>query len=136
MPSNYKAVTVFLDGDITNVFLKDSQTGNWTAIDTSKLNPITLNVNSNQITYFCDNKLDNKVRTFTAKKGFLFNEVNEGTGINKVEIWKTTNPNEYANKVVNEGGNKLTIHIGDDTSASTKVFNKESDELAQVDLEL
>ncbi|BAM39081.1 uncharacterized protein TOT_010000543 [Theileria orientalis strain Shintoku] len=127
MPSNYKAVTVFLDGDITKVFLKDSQTGKWTAIDTYKVNPITLNVNSNQTTYFCDNILDNNVRTFTAKKGFRFNEVNAGSGIIKVEIWKTDKENEYANKVVNESSNKLTIHIGEGANASTKVFNKGSD---------
>ncbi|UKJ88036.2 hypothetical protein MACJ_000478 [Theileria orientalis] len=127
MPTNYKVVTVYLDGDTTKVYKKDTQTGKWSEFDTTKVNPITLNVNSQHTTYYCTHKLENNVRTLSAKKGFKFNDVNEGSGINKVEIWKTTNVNEYANKIVNEGGNKVTIHIGEGTTASKKVFTKGSD---------
>ncbi|UVC49788.1 hypothetical protein MACK_003902 [Theileria orientalis] len=70
---------------------------------------------------------NNGVRTFEAITGFVFNVVFEYVNREKVEIWKTDDESEYANKIVNEGGNRVIIHIGEGTSASTKVFNKGTD---------
>ncbi|UKK00946.2 hypothetical protein MACK_001756 [Theileria orientalis] len=119
-----KAVTIYLPGDKTKVFKKDSKTEPWNEIDTSKATPKSLNITENIETYFYSNKLDNKVRTFEAKNGFMFNYVRSLVKRNWVEIWRTDQASEYAKKVVNEEDKKLTIHLGDGT---LKVFNKGTD---------
>ncbi|UVC50253.1 hypothetical protein MACK_004129 [Theileria orientalis] len=121
-----KAVTIYLD-DKTKIFIKESGTQSFAEIDTTKVNAKSININYPYESYFYKNEFENNIRTFTAKKGFAFKGANEYVDNNKVEIWKTDKESEYANKIVNEGGNKVTIHIGEGTSASTKVFNKGTD---------
>ncbi|UKJ87975.2 hypothetical protein MACJ_000417 [Theileria orientalis] len=120
-----KAVIIHLPGDKTKVFIKDGTNEPWSEIYEDKINPRSVNVKNDKETYFHSNKLDNDVRTFEAVEGFAFNVVNEGSGSNKVEIWKTTNENEYANKVVVEGDKKVIVYLGDYSTA--KVFNKGSE---------
>ncbi|UKJ90062.2 hypothetical protein MACJ_000990 [Theileria orientalis] len=119
-----KAVTAFLGDDKSRIFIRSSTGKPWDEFDTSKVNAKTININFPCESYFYLNELQGNTRTFTAKKAFAFKAANEYVNGNAVEIWKTANGNEYANKIVNEGGNKVTINIGDNTA---KVFNKGSD---------
>ncbi|UKJ90714.2 hypothetical protein MACJ_001648 [Theileria orientalis] len=125
MNNDAKAVTIHLGENKTKVFIKSGKNEPWKEIDTTKVNPKSVNIDYENSSYFYSNKLDNGVRTFTAKTGFMFNLVRHLVNNDWVEIWKTDNESEYSNKVVNEGGKKLTIYIGDDGTA--KVFNKGSD---------
>ncbi|UKJ90727.2 hypothetical protein MACJ_001661 [Theileria orientalis] len=117
-------VTIYMDNGNKKLFIKETENDPWNEIDITKVHPKLVNIDYPYETHFYKNELKDKTRTFEAQEGFTFNVVNEGSGSNKVEIWKTTNENEYAKKVVSEGGNKVTIHLSD---GSTKVFNKGSD---------
>ncbi|UKK00451.2 hypothetical protein MACK_000523 [Theileria orientalis] len=122
--SHSKAVTVFLDDNSCKIFKNEYQSGKWRPIDTNIDNPVALNIKREHMTYFCTNTVDSGVRTFEAKKGFVFNDVHEVIEGTKVEIWKTAREKEFATKVILEGDNKVTIHSKDN---SKKVFNKGSD---------
>ncbi|BAM40566.1 uncharacterized protein TOT_020000821 [Theileria orientalis strain Shintoku] len=122
-----KAVTVHMPDNKTKLFIRNNKNDPWNEVDLSKVTPKSVNIRYEHDSHFYSNIFNNNVRTFTAKKGFAFNGANEYVNNDKVEIWKTDKENENANKIVYEGGNKLTIHIGEGTSASTKVFNKGTD---------
>ncbi|UKJ87574.1 hypothetical protein MACJ_000009 [Theileria orientalis] len=125
--NNYaKAVTVCL-GNENKVFMKTGNNELWNEFDISKVTRSAININYEHETYFYTNELVGNVRTFTAKKGFGFKGANEFINEKKVTIWMTNNKSEYANKIVNEKGDKLTIHIGEGAGATTKVYNKGSD---------
>ncbi|UKJ89405.2 hypothetical protein MACJ_002655 [Theileria orientalis] len=119
-----KAFTVYLGDNKTKVFKKDGTNDPWNEFYTTRLNPKPVNINYLYECYFYKNELNNNVRTFTAKKGFAFNLVNEIIDDNKIVIWKTSNESEYAKKVVVED-NKVTIYIGDD--GTEKLIEKGSD---------
>ncbi|UKJ89298.1 hypothetical protein MACJ_002546 [Theileria orientalis] len=118
-----KALIVYM-GSTKFVFMKDGYNKPWNDIDLAKVNPKSININSEHESYFYKNKLDNNVRKFTAKTGFTFKGAHEYVDNNKIEIWKTDKESEYATKIVNEGGNKVTIHLA---NGSTKVIEKGSD---------
>ncbi|BAM41639.1 uncharacterized protein TOT_040000020 [Theileria orientalis strain Shintoku] len=118
-----RAVTVYTPEN-TFVLIKDGYNKPWTEIDTSKLNLKSFNINYPYESYFYKNKSKGKTRTFTAKPGFAFKGAHEYVDGDKVLIWETDNLSEYAYKIVNEGGKKVTIHIAD---GSTKVIEKKSD---------
>ncbi|UKJ89255.2 hypothetical protein MACJ_002503 [Theileria orientalis] len=120
-----KAVTVYLDENKTKVFKKDHESDPWNEINTTIVNPKSINIDYQYESYFYKNTLDNNLRTFIPKTGFAFNIVYRFIDENRVIIWKTNDEKEYSNKVVTEGNNKITIYIGDDGTA--KVFNKGSD---------
>ncbi|UVC49765.1 hypothetical protein MACK_003877 [Theileria orientalis] len=118
-----RAVTICFDDNKTKVFKKSGTDKPWNEIDTTKITPGSTNINYPNESYFYKNELKNNVRTFTAKTGFVFNVAFLFVNGSKVEIWKTDNESEYANKIVNEG-NKVTIHFVD---GNTKVIAKGSD---------
>ncbi|UKK01414.2 hypothetical protein MACK_002228 [Theileria orientalis] len=122
MSDGSKAVTVF-PLDETKVFLKGSNDTSFTEIDVSKINAKTVNIGFEHESYFYKNELIDNIRTFTAKKGFMFNGANDYVDNDKIEVWKAANEKEHANKIVNEG-NKVTIHLADGT---TKEFSKGPD---------
>ncbi|BAM39717.1 uncharacterized protein TOT_010001171 [Theileria orientalis strain Shintoku] len=124
MNNDAKAVTVCLGNDENKVFMKTGKNKIWNEFDISKVTRSAININYLHETYFYTNELQAHTRTFTAKKGFGFKGAHEFIKEKKVTIWTTNNKSEYAYKIVNEGGNKVIIHIGKGTSASTKVFNK------------
>ncbi|UVC50046.1 hypothetical protein MACK_003669 [Theileria orientalis] len=127
MNNQPKVVTVHLD-NTTKLFEKKSDDKSWQEIDTSKVNPRSLNIKYQHESYFCTNVVQCTTRTFTAKTGFAFKLVYELIDKKtRSEIWKTDKESEYALKVVVEGGNKLTIYIG--SGGSTKVFKKGSDDI-------
>ncbi|UKJ89297.2 hypothetical protein MACJ_002545 [Theileria orientalis] len=106
-----KALTIHMDGDKTKLFMKESKSDPWTEIDLSKVNLMLVNINYEHDTYFYSNKLDKNVRTFTAKQGFTFKGAHEYINDNKVEIWKSDQESECANKIEVERNNKVTIYI-------------------------
>ncbi|UVC50071.1 hypothetical protein MACK_003694 [Theileria orientalis] len=115
LASDGKAVTVCSAGDNTMVFKKSGKNEPWSEIDTTKLNPMPVNVSDHKETYFYSNKLLRSTITFEAHYGFGFNVVTETIGSRKVEIWKTSDPNEYA-KIVEYtklfyGKLDLTLHL-------------------------
>ncbi|UKJ89266.2 hypothetical protein MACJ_002514 [Theileria orientalis] len=123
MNNDSKAVTVYMDDDKTKVFKKDGKNEPWNEIYTTTVNPKSVNITDDKETYFCSNRLDNNVRTFTAKKGFMFNDVRE----DNIHIWTTNNESEYANKVEyskhSSGALGLTLYLCD---GRRKLFVKES----------
>ncbi|UKJ89247.1 hypothetical protein MACJ_002495 [Theileria orientalis] len=133
--SDSKAVTIHLPGNNTKVFVKESGVDSFTEIDTTNVNPKSINITDTKETYIYSNKFDNDVRTFTAKKGFVFNQARYLVNNDWVDIWTTSNENEYANKVVNEGGKKLTIYIGENTNPS-KLFMRDGENDSWDDIDL
>ncbi|UKJ89135.2 hypothetical protein MACJ_002382 [Theileria orientalis] len=124
MNEDGKAVTIHLGENKTRVFMKDSVNQPWKEIDTNKVNPKSVNIKYEHNSYIYSNKLDNNVRTFTAKRGFLFNHVRSVVNNEWVDIWKTEEEDQYSGKVEVEG-DKVTIHKGDGIA---KVFNKVDDD--------
>ncbi|UVC54366.1 hypothetical protein MACJ_003908 [Theileria orientalis] len=119
-----KAVTLYLNDDRTKVFKKDGKNDSWNEIDLSKVNPKPVNINYPHQSYFYTNELKGETRTFTAKEGFMFNHARFFPKNTWVDIWKTDNESEYANKIEVEGAKKVTIYLAD---GSTKVIEKGSD---------
>ncbi|UKK01766.2 hypothetical protein MACK_001119 [Theileria orientalis] len=121
-------VTINLTNGAKKLFIKESDNDPWKEIDITKVNPMPVNITDCEETHFYSNKLLGSTRTFEARDGFAFNVVNEGSGSNKAEIWKTTNDNEYANKVVSakrsSGIFDVTINL---TNGTKKLFLKEPD---------
>ncbi|UKK01738.2 hypothetical protein MACK_001091 [Theileria orientalis] len=94
-----KEVTIHLPNNTTKVFDRSAKGKPWnevkqTANDSSKQTPVTLNVDSVKDSDYYTCKVEQGVRTFTPKEGFVFNEVNSGGS-----VWKATKEDEYANKV-------------------------------------
>ncbi|UKK00391.2 hypothetical protein MACK_000463 [Theileria orientalis] len=123
MSNDSKAVTVFLPDDKTKIFIKTGRSDQWNEIDLSKVNPKTVNIAYDHDSYFYKNELKDKIRTFTAKKGFAFNGANAYVDGDKFELWKTGSEKEFANKIVMDG-KKVTIYLKDGT---TKDVAKGSD---------
>nr|PVC50579.1 hypothetical protein MACL_00002170 [Theileria orientalis] len=120
MNDDAKAVIIHFAEKKTKVLMKRSMCRPWNVIDTSKVNPISVNIQDKYNTYYCYNRLENGIRTFTARKGFFFNRVKDGN----IDIWATSEESEYGKKVVAEG-NEVIIYTGND--GSVIVFTKESD---------
>ncbi|UVC50074.1 hypothetical protein MACK_003939 [Theileria orientalis] len=118
-------LTVYLDNGKKKIYIKESDSEGWKEIDLSQVNARSMNIRYDKETYFYSNKLQGSTRTFEARDGFAFSEVNEYIRDKKVEIWKTTNENEFSKKVVAKGDNKVIIYTGDD--GNPKVFIKASD---------
>ncbi|UKJ90747.2 hypothetical protein MACJ_001681 [Theileria orientalis] len=131
MLAHSKVVTIHIS-DKKKILNKDYQANQWNEIDITKVNSRSVNIGYQHTTYFCTNELQGTIRTFTAKEGFKFNNARSLLMNVWVDIWKTNNANEFANKIVNEGGDKVTIHIGEASSSSTKKLLNRG--LAQVDL--
>ncbi|UKJ90654.2 hypothetical protein MACJ_001588 [Theileria orientalis] len=110
---NSKAITIHLGENKTKVFVKDGKNELWKEVDTTEVNPKTLDITDDKETYFYFIKVDNNVRTFVAKTGFSFNGVREGDNY----IWTTSKEKEYAKKVVEERNNLLIIYMGDNDTA-------------------
>ncbi|UKJ89138.2 hypothetical protein MACJ_002385 [Theileria orientalis] len=119
-----KAITVFLADNKTRLFTRIDTDVPWNEIDTTILNLKYVNIDYPHESYFYKNVLQGETRIFTAKKGFAFKAAVEYIDDNIVTVWKTTNRSEYANKIVNEGDIKLTLHLA---NGSTKVIEKGSD---------
>ncbi|BAM39731.1 uncharacterized protein TOT_020000004 [Theileria orientalis strain Shintoku] len=115
-------LTIHMINGKNKLFIKEKDNDPWKEIDLTVINPKSMNIKYPYHSYFYTNILDDEVRTFEARNGFAFNVVNEYIGNNRVEIWSTSNENEYAKKVVTDEDNKVTIYIGDD--GIVKVFNK------------
>nr|PVC53787.1 hypothetical protein MACL_00003498 [Theileria orientalis] len=125
MNDDAKAISIHMSGDKKRVFMKDSKSQPWKEIDITKVNAKSVNINYEHTCYFYSNKLENGVRTFTAKSGFMFNHVRCLFNNEWVDIWKTDDESQYCLKVVAES-DKVTIFKGlDDVS---KVFNKVADD--------
>ncbi|UVC50049.1 hypothetical protein MACK_003672 [Theileria orientalis] len=110
--------------DLRIVCEKDGDS--YKATEDNTKTPVQLDIKQSSGTNEFDYKKDGKTVTFTAKINYGFNVVRcKNLDYHRwVDIWKTDNENEYSKKVVIEGDNKLTIHIGEGDSAPTKVFNK------------
>ncbi|BAM41584.1 uncharacterized protein TOT_030000847 [Theileria orientalis strain Shintoku] len=121
-----KAITIYQDNK-TLVFRKNGAREPWTEIDTTMINPRSVNINYPNDSYFFRNRVDNNVRTFSARAGFLFKSVNEYVNDQKVEFWAAATDKEFATKVVIEAERKVTIHLRD--GVSKRVFKKGSNNM-------
>ncbi|UKK01691.2 hypothetical protein MACK_001044 [Theileria orientalis] len=119
-----KAITIYQDKK-TKVFRKNAAKQPWTEIDTTIINPRSVNINYPSDSYFFRNRVDNNGRTFSARNGFLFKSVNEFINDQKVEFWTAANDKEFANKVVIEGGRKVTIHLRDGVNKRNPLKGRE-----------
>ncbi|UKK02145.2 hypothetical protein MACK_001500 [Theileria orientalis] len=119
-----KAITIHFPENKSCVFIKYGVIYPWKKIDLSDVDPMSLNIQYPYHSYFFKNELVNDVRTFTAKKGFLFNNVREVETV----IWSSSNVYRYANKV--EYAKRpskqldLTIYL---LNGKKKLFIKEND---------
>ncbi|UKJ87577.1 hypothetical protein MACJ_000012 [Theileria orientalis] len=126
LDNDSRAVTVYLDGNKTRVFVKDVSNKLWKEIDITLIHPNPVDIDFPYECYFHKNELHGNIRTFTAKKGFSFNSANEYVDGNEVEIWKAVKEIEYSNKIevdlMNNYSKAVTLYIDD---VITKVFKKD-----------
>ncbi|UKJ89253.2 hypothetical protein MACJ_002501 [Theileria orientalis] len=119
-----RAITIYLAEKRTKVFIKLGRDEPFNEIDTAKVTTKPINIGYAYNSYFSALRTQGNVRIFTARRGFAFNGANVYLDDKKkVEIWKTDQESEYANKIVNVGGNKVEIHL---VNGSGKVFTKAS----------
>ncbi|UKJ89307.2 hypothetical protein MACJ_002555 [Theileria orientalis] len=138
LDNDSRAVTVYLDGNKTRVFVKDVSNKLWKEIDITLIHPNPVDIDFPYECYFHKNELHGNIRTFTAKKGFSFNSANEYVDDNILEIWKADNKSQYAIKIevdlINNDSKAVTVFQGD----RTRVFIKENanDPWKEIDITL
>ncbi|UKJ88538.1 hypothetical protein MACJ_000982 [Theileria orientalis] len=121
-----KAITIYFAENMTKVFKKDGENDFWTTIDTTKVNPCSLNITYSHETYLYKNEYKNNIRKFIPKTGFAFKCANEYVDGKKVEIWKTDLETEYSNKIevdlINNDSKAVTVYMAGN---KTRVFKKD-----------
>ncbi|BAM41619.1 uncharacterized protein TOT_030000883 [Theileria orientalis strain Shintoku] len=118
-------VTIHFGEKNKKLFIKESENDPWKEINLTILNPKSFNIDYPYETYFFTNDLNNNFRTFTAKTGFAFISANEFIDDQKIDIWTSSNDNDYANKIevdlMNNDSKAVTLYF---PGNKTKLFMK------------